>query len=72
MEAAGHHFTSSHVPERSDIRNITANENLQIIIIQPLFMTLPKPSVFFYVLLTVHLSIILVINQPDAQNLVLQ
>jgi len=27
---------------------------------------------FFYVLLTVHLSIILVINQPDAQNLVLQ
>jgi len=27
--------------------------------------------VFFYVLLTVHLSIILVINQLDAQNLVL-
>ena len=27
---------------------------------------------FFYVLLTVHLSIILVINQLDAQNLVLK
>ena len=26
---------------------------------------------FFYVLLTVHVSIILVINQPDAQNLIL-
>jgi len=26
---------------------------------------------FFYVLLTVHLSVILVINQLDAQNLVL-
>ena len=28
-------------------------------------------AVFFYVLLTAHLSIILVINQLDAQNLVL-
>jgi len=30
-----------------------------------------KPvNIFFDILLTVHLSIILVINQPDAQNLV--
>jgi len=30
-----------------------------------------KESIFFYVLLTVHLSIILVINQLNAQILVL-
>jgi len=35
------------------------------------FMDLNDSYTFFYVLLTVHLSIILVINQLDAQNLVL-
>jgi hypothetical protein len=36
MEAAGHHFTNSHMPEGS----------LQIVTTKPLFVTLTKPSVF--------------------------
>jgi len=34
-------------------------------------MCITRQAFFFYVFLTVHLSIILVINQLEAQNLVL-
>jgi hypothetical protein len=46
MKAAGHHFTSSHVPEGSDIRKMIVHKTVQTVSIQPLVLTLTKPSVF--------------------------